>query len=617
MRQWTKEQEKAINTQNSNLLISAAAGSGKTAVLVERIIKIITNVLKPVDIDRLLVVTFTEAAAAEMRHRIQEAIFEKLEKDAENGHLRRQIALLNRAPISTIHSFCNSVIRENFYKIGIDPSYKIADSKESFILQEEAMEEIFTAEYLKENNEIFYDLIETYGDRFLDERLRELIISIYNFSQNSTDPENWLLESVKKFELEDDFLIEKTDWGKIIKNSILTKLQGALNSCENALILCELDGGPHKYIENIKADKELINGLILACQNSFNEISLAFQNIEKFSALSRKKDTEGMDESLKESVKYIRDKDIKGVVNKIKEDFFFKDTKDLKSDMLKLKPIITKLCELVTNFKEAYFKKKIENNLLDFGDLEHLCLKILKDHDISDIYKEKFYEVFTDEYQDSNMIQETILSLVSKENNRFMVGDIKQSIYKFRRAKPEIFIEKYEKYQDDGRNIKVNLSKNFRSRENIINTVNFFFEQIMSREVGGINYSNDEALYYGANYEEINENLDTEVYVIDSKIEEELEEGGGVEELKNIELEAKLIAKKITEMGRDYKDIAILVRQRKHINTITEELTKYNIPIYSEESVEFFKNTEIMTILSILKTIDNPLQDVNFLGSLY
>ena len=619
---YTNEQRKAIDTDGSNLLVSAAAGSGKTAVLVERIIRIITNNEKPVDIDRLLVVTFTEAAASEMRQKIQSEILKKLEENPGNINLRRQAMLISKAAnISTIHSFCNSVIRDNFFKILIDPSYKIADTGEVFILQREAAEEVFLEQYELSENPYFYDLIEIYGDRFHDERLIELVILIYQFAENSTNPEEWLLQALKKFNLSDDFLVEETAWGKIIKNSILLKLNGALNSCENARKLCNLEGGPVKYIDNLHADKLIIENLIFISDGSFEDMFEAFNNIS-FTRLSSKKDFEGADVNLKEIVKTIRDDEIKEVIKGIKDRFFFKEAKFLKDDMLNLYPYIEKLCELVINFKRVYFRKKTENSFLDFTDLEQLALKILKDEEVSNHYKEKFYEVFVDEYQDSNLIQEAILSSISKENNRFMVGDIKQSIYKFRRATPEIFIEKYESYGESGKDIKINLSENFRSRKNIINTVNFFFEQIISKEVGDVLYLDEEALHFGAKYFEESEDFSTEVCLIDPKIEhEELDET--IEEFKNAELEAKLIAKRVNELintkSRQIKcsDIAILLRSNKHCDTIISELSKFNISAYSEESLDFFKNPEIMTILSIFKIIDNTLQDIEVLATLY
>lgn len=634
---YTEKQKQAIETRRCNLLVSAAAGSGKTAVLVERIIRLITDEDNPIDVDRLLVVTFTEAAASEMKQRITAAIQKALLKDPENEHLIAQSALLNKASISTIHAFCNSIIRKNFHRISIDPSYRIGDVTEISLLQDEILNDIFEEEYEKENNDIFFELIEVFGDRFTDEKLRELLLKIYQFSNNSINPEKWLNDCCDNFNIKDKS-IEELAFAKIVQQSVERRLEAVLAACERAKNICIMENGPFKYTETAENDMESIGRIAKLCSENID--SLYYGIIElSFSKLPSLKANESISEELKEEFKSIRDNEIKKEMDTIKKKFFFKPPMEQLKDLQSLYPYILKISQLVKEFRVRFAEGKFQKNILDFNDLEHFSLKILSENlEVAESLRDKYEEVFVDEYQDSNDIQEAILSLVSRENNRFMVGDLKQSIYKFRRAKPEIFKEKYERFQENGINTKIDLSTNFRSRENILNATNFICKQIMTSEVGDTEYSAEEQLHYGASYRNADyQNDNAEILILETQKPEEYsnETDETIEEMGKAEIEARVIGKKIlaltdeadafqvhdknTDSFRNtrYKDIVILVRALTNGETLIEELGKMGIPAYSDTSEGYFENIEVITMLDYLSVIDNPKQDIPLAGILH
>lgn len=629
MVKFTPEQQQAIDQRNCNLLVSAAAGSGKTAVLVERIINLIKDNENPVDVDRLLVVTFTEAAAYEMKQRITLALSKALENDPFNEHLRKQINLLNKASISTIHSFCNSVIRKYFHIISVDPSYKIGDTAEISIMQEEILNDIFLEEYEKENNEIFYELIEIFSDKFTDEKLKSLIHRIYEFSNNSLYPEKWLDSCAEEFNIREKN-IDSIKWIEIIKESVKRRLYALHEEALMALEICNKPNGPLKYADAIHSDIELIKALIKA-SDSFESLYEGFSNIS-FASLQTIRASDTIDEDLKQAFKDIRDNYIKKEISKIKEKFFFKPPYGQIKDISTLYPYVLKLIEIIKEFRKRYALNKLEKNILDFNDLEHFCLKILStSEEASKEYRDKFEEVFTDEYQDSNDIQEAILSLVSRENNRFMVGDLKQSIYKFRRAKPEIFKEKYYAYSISNHNKKIDLSTNFRSRKGILDASNFLFKQLMSLEIGDVRYDVNEWLNYGASYPEANEAV--EILLCDTKNEPADDEI--IDNINKVEYEAKAIGSRILKMIKgendtkiwdregerfrnpDFKDIVILTRSLSDADTLIDELSKMGIPAYADNSGGYFENIEVLTIISLLSIIDNPRQDIHLAAILH
>lgn len=674
---WTDEQLLAIETRGKNLLVAAAAGSGKTAVLVERIIKIITDDNNPVDIDKLLVVTFTNAAASEMRERIGDAISKKLEEMPDSKMLQRQLALLNKSNITTIHSFCLDIIKNNFHLIDLDPGFRIGDETECTLIKQDVLIELFEDKYDKED-EGFLNLIEAYCTNRDDERLKEIVLKLYNFSMSGPWPSVWLREKAQEFNINSLDELEKASWYKVLKESLYLDLNNAKNGLDEAIKICEEDSDLAPYLLTLKPELNGIENAINSLNLNLEQIYKAIKDIEFAYRIKTVKKGLG-DELDKKKVKSLRD-DVKKKINQIKGGVFSVSLDETLNGIKNMYPIIKSLTELVIEFSDRYVKKKMERVILDFNDLEHLCLKILTCNDengevyassVAQKFREKFEEVLVDEYQDSNNVQETIISMVSRKDldnpNVFMVGDVKQSIYRFRQAKPELFLEKYNSYseEDNKKNRKIMLYKNFRSREEVIKGVNFIFKSLMSKTVGELDYTDKEALNLGASYDEINKDnvyfqdnefidLDKievsgalELHILDKSSDfedgkneindEDDKENDNEEDLSAVAIEARIIAKRIKELinpsdGKcfmvfdknlnryrkiTYKDIVILLRSTKNwADTIVEELSFGGIPVYADINTGYFQTIEIRTIMSLLHIIDNPMQDIYTIASM-
>ena len=661
---WTDEQLLAIETRGKNLLVAAAAGSGKTAVLVERIIKIITDDNNPVDIDKLLVVTFTNAAASEMRERIGDAISKKLEEMPDSKMLQRQLALLNKSNITTIHSFCLDIIKNNFHLIDLDPGFRIGDETECTLIKQDVLIELFEDKYDKEDED-FLNLIEAYCTNRDDERLKEIVLKLYNFSMSGPWPSVWLREKAQEFNINSLDELEKASWYKVLKESLYLDLNNAKNGLDEAIKICEEDSELAPYLLTLKPELNGIENAINSLNLNLEQIYKAIKDIEFAYRIKTVKKGLG-DELDKKKVKSLRD-DVKKKINQIKGGVFSVSLDETLNGIKNMYPIIKSLTELVIEFSDRYVKKKMERVILDFNDLEHLCLKILTCNDengevyassVAQKFREKFEEVLVDEYQDSNNVQETIIDLVSRrryeEANVFMVGDVKQSIYRFRQAKPELFLDKYNRYslEDGSKDRKIQLYKNFRSRQEVIEGVNYIFKMVMSNTVGELEYTDEEALNLGASFKEANneESIvggEIELHILDKSgivkeeefIDEDSEDGSKEEEedIDAITLEAKIVAKRIHELFetkdgkkfkvfdkdtneyRDvrYKDIVILLRATKNWAEIfLDELGSEGIPVYADTGSGYFESIEIRTIMSLLKVIDNPLQDVPMIALL-
>ncbi|GAB6168719.1 helicase-exonuclease AddAB subunit AddA [Clostridium carnis] len=659
---WTEEQLKSITLRGGNLLVAAAAGSGKTAVLVERIIRIITNEENPVDIDKLLVVTFTSAAAAEMRERIAAAISKALEKNPNSKILQRQLTLLSRSNITTMHSFCLDVIKNYFHTIDLDPSFRIADETENTLLKMEIINDLFE-EYYEEENKEFRNLIEAYSGSRDDEKLKDIILNLYRFSMSGPWPEKWLFEKAEEFNLNSLEELNKTEWIRVLKESILVEVNGYLKMLNKAINIINETPGLEPYIEAFSSDISALEEV----ENSINDgIEALFQSLNKFQFIKLKvvRKNNVSDEQAQNIVKNIRDT-VKKKINKLKDDTFSMSPEESLQGIKNSYPYMKMLSDITIEFSRRFSERKKEKNLLDFNDLEHLCLKILISKDengnikpskVAEDFRDYFDEVLVDEYQDSNNVQETIISLVSRKEldnpNVFMVGDVKQSIYRFRQAKPELFLKKYSEYPmtDGEKNIKIQLYKNFRSRNEVISGVNYIFKKVMSETVGELEYTDEEALNLGANYKDINEeDIITagpiELHILDKSGDyseelqyEELDESiDEEEELDGMVLEARIVAKRINELlnSKDgkiykvldkntgeyrplrYKDIVILLRATKNCSEVfLEELGVEGIPVYADTGSGYFESIEIRTIMSLLKIIDNPMQDIPMIAIL-
>ena len=646
---WTKEQSQAIYEKGSNILVAAAAGSGKTAVLVERIINKIIN--EKIDIDRLLVVTFTNAAAAEMRERVLEAIYKKLDETPENENLQRQITLLNKASICTIDSFCLDVVRNHFYELeNISPNFRIADTTEIELLKQEVLEDIFEEKY-ERKEEDFTELINTYTSYRDDTPLKDLILKIYTYIQSNPFPNQWLNEKIEMFNIQDlegDF--SKNPWGEILLKEVEEELIDNINTLKEQEQNLARSPELEKYTKTLSDDIDKLE-MLKVNLNSWDKAYEIYTNLT-FATWPRQK----IDSAIKDQAKLVRD-DIKKKVTKKLNKIFIYNSEEANQDIADMYPVLVKLKHLIFQFGEEFSKRKRNKNIVDFNDIEHLALNILiKNEDakvepteVAKTYKEKFVEIAIDEYQDSNMVQEYILTAISNGNNIFMVGDVKQSIYKFRQAMPDLFLSKYKTYKlkenkKDDDDLKIQLFKNFRSRANVLDFTNLIFQDIMSENLGEIDYTDEEYLNLGASYEETSQELEIEIDVIDLKEKEDLapeEEARGTEEsqdnddaeetaeerVEDIQAEARFVANKIKSLVeshfqvfdrkingfRDvqYKDIVILLRSTKvNAPIFEEEIINLEMPVFSESSQEYLDSIEIQTIMSLLKIIDNPIQDI-------
>lgn len=658
---WTKEQQAVIDSRNCNLLVAAAAGSGKTAVLVERIIKIITDTDNPVDIDKLLVVTFTNSAASEMRERVGDAIAKALDKNPENSHLQNQLVLLNRASITTIHSFCLDVIKSNFHKINIDPNFRIGDQTECSLLKQECIEEVFEDYYEAKNIE-FLNLVESYAEKRGDKELQEIILAIYNFSMASPYPKKWLYDSAELFNIDDDFDFSNSIWAESILDNVKIEINGIEASMRKAIDYVDGIEELESYKEKLNIEYSKIVDIVKACDegwdSAYNYMSnMQFENFAK-GVKRLSKDAPDYIKQARENAKNIRDKNKKSLESIIGATFYKNDSQ-VYNEIKYLYPVVKSISDLIINFEKRYQEKKREKGIIDFNDIEHFALAILTDtdengnqipSDAAKVYIEKFSEIFIDEYQDSNLVQEVLLSTISKVEtpNRFMVGDVKQSIYRFRQAKPEIFLEKYANYDTEkgSENRKIMLYKNFRSRKEVVDSANYIFENIMSRNIGEIEYNQDEKLNLGASFKECEEENSvvggpTEIHLIqkNSKVnEKDDEEEQEQEEIDNIQLEARMLGKIIKDIMKpdengqmmkiydkridnyrnvDFKDIVILLRATSSWAPVfVDELMNMDIPTYADTGIGYFDTVEIKTILALLQIIDNPMQDIPLIAVL-
>ncbi|RDY25964.1 helicase-exonuclease AddAB subunit AddA [Romboutsia weinsteinii] len=660
---WTTEQQAVIDSRNCNLLVAAAAGSGKTAVLVERIIQMITDKSNPIDIDKLLVVTFTNAAASEMRERVGDAIGKALDKNPENKHLQNQLVLLNKASITTIHSFCLEVIKSNFHKINLDPNFRIGDQTECSLLKMEAIDDVFEELY-EAKDEGFLNLVESYAEKRGDNELQNIILSIYSFAMASPYPKQWLDESVEIFNISDDFNFSESIWAQSILDTVRIEVNGIEVSMRKALSQVEGIDELDTFTEKLRSEYNKIVRIVEACNKSWDDAymymsTMEFENYVK--GVKRiAKDAPSYIKEAKDTAKSIRDKakkSLEGIISST----FYKKNEYINDEIKYLYPIVKSISDTILKFEKAYDNKKRDKGIIDFNDIEHFALKILTMEDEdgnvipSDIaigYRDKFYEIFIDEYQDSNLVQEVLLSTIAKIQtpNRFMVGDVKQSIYRFRQAKPEIFLQKYNDYDSKEGSLyrKIMLYKNFRSRAEVVDCANYIFENVMSKNIGEIEYTENERLNLGASFKE-NEDENTivggptEIHIIQKSNKnnsepdsdnEEVEQ----EEIDNIQLEARMVGKIIKDLmtvnedGKTYKvydkktdeyrtvefkDIVILLRATSAWAPVfADELMNMDIPTYADIGVGYFDTIEIKTILSLLQVIDNPMQDIPVLALL-
>lgn len=627
-RNWTDSQRDAIEARGGTLLVSAAAGSGKTAVLVQRVIKRITDDKNPTDADRLLVVTFTKAAAAEMRVRIAAQISKLLEKDPFSVSLQRQQILLTRAHICTIDSFCNDIVKENFYKLGISPDFRILDESEMTILRADAVSQVME-EFYAENDSIFYSFVEVFASGKNDDRIAQIINKLYDFVRSHPFPKRWLEEKEKMYELPAP--VSQTAWAKTIFSFTADAVDYCISITENAVALMKSDPAiADAYSDAYSSDLAGLESLKEAARScdwdrtAFQANNFSYQKLKPLRGYG--------DDPLKSRVSAAR-KEVKDTVSHI-AGLFCATQEQCGEDIARLAPIVKKLFEAVLRFSEILDKMKAERRAADFSDLEHWTLKLLvKDtengFERTEYAKElslTFDEIMVDEYQDTNEAQEMIFRAVSQnEANLFFVGDVKQSIYRFRQAMPQIFLRRRAECREYDRNSGnfpacVVLDKNFRSSRGVTGVVNFVFRQLMSKQTGELDYTKAEELVPAADYPPCPEPA-AKLDIIDlSNCDDEID---------MIQAESRHIAELIHKMVKNkymitdhgvqrpvvYRDFCILLRSaNQYAHEYARELTALAIPAWADTAGGFFAAYEVGIAISLLNVIDNPMQDIPLLS---
>ena len=627
--EFTPEQRQVIDVHHENILVSAAAGSGKTAVLVERIIQMISDPQHPVDIDRLLIVTFTNAAAGEMRERISNAIADRLTEHPESEHLQRQSALIHNAQITTIDSFCLFLIRNHFQDIGLDPDFRVADEGEIKLLMQDVLAELLEEQF-DLGDPAFLHCVECYSTGKKETVLEEAILSLYHFAMSYPWPKEWLTEHKADYRIETVDELQKApflQYGLQYLQNLLPGIYEQITLCKQ---ICEEPDGPYMYAENVEHTRDQLARCLEA--DSWETYRCSLDAVE-FDRLPAKKD-DSVNAEKKEEVKNIRNA-IKKQLSSLQEQFFRFTDEALVRQCGETSPAVEEILQLAILFKEKFDAAKRDKNLVDFSDMEHMALQILCTRTADGIeptaaakeYQAYFEEIMVDEYQDSNLVQECILQSIARADNRFMVGDVKQSIYRFRLARPELFMEKFHTYSTEhGPDRRIDLHKNFRSRAEVIDSVNAVFEQLMDESLGGITYDEQSALKQGAVYPQAQLPQEHQTELL-------LQEKNPDSDQSAISQEAGLIARRIGQLCRDgfvtdkktgtlrkvrYADIVILLRSANGVDDVFREvLENYDIPCYISSKTGYFSASEISLLMQFLRVLDNPLQDIPLYGVLH
>ena len=669
---WTDDQESAIDTAGCNVMVAAAAGSGKTAVLVERIIRKITT--EPsTDVDRLFVTTFTKAAAAKMRKQIGEAIAACLEKSPEDKNLQRQYALVNSASICNLHSFCLNIVQQNFHMLDIAPDCSVADPAEMEIVKKQVADALLEEKF-ESGDGGFLELAQTYGTQRGYSNLIELVLNLHGFVMTMPFPQKWLSDAAEMFELRGG--LRESVWAKTLVQDTKLRLGRCADLIHQAIMIVNEMPEFGGYLTTLVADKEVLRKLSTAADGEWDSMVSLFKDagFGRLKAAGKEADV-----TTKESVKELRER-VKKELKTLKEQVYNATEAEIEHDMRLLAPRMRALGELVCAFQERFAAEKRGRNTLDFSDFEHMCLKLLADEDadgniipspLALTLQEKYDEILVDEYQDTNDLQETIFSLISRGGNVFMVGDIKQSIYRFRHTNPMLFKHKKDTftiYNDivaGMRDRKIIMSQNFRSRLEIIDSVNFIFRQITSQTVGEIDYNEEERLNRGAEYPDdgdLQSDRRVEVCVVnlsDMPVAEsdeydaslydeddgeegiyedsegadrggtELEERLSAEEMTEAEAEAAVVVRRIKRLVTDsfmvadggayracrYSDIVVLMRSAKTVAAVYADMfARYGVPVFADTGNGYFMAPEVVLMLSLLEIIDNPMQDIPLLA---
>ncbi|MFJ3390894.1 helicase-exonuclease AddAB subunit AddA [Lysinibacillus sp. NPDC086135] len=645
---WTDDQWKAIYASGQDTLVSAAAGSGKTAVLINRMIEKVVAIEDPINVDELLVVTFTNASAAEMRHRMAEALEKAIAENPTSNHLRRQLSLVNKAQISTLHSFCLAIVKQYAYMLDIDPGFRIANEAEVALLRDDILAEVLEDAYDSEDEaqvQAIYRLVDSFTSDRDDQAIETLISKLYDTSRVHAEPLKWLRSLPETYDLAADVTIDDLELSKYVKLTVKHSLEEAFVLISEMRAITLQPEGPAPYAETAEMDFAMIQeGIRISREGTWQELFDYFGTV-KWSTLKRVSKDTLVDVELQELAKKKRES-AKKIVNKLKETYFVRTPARLLEEIRLMGPTIGTLVQLTNIFSEQFRMAKLERGIIDFSDLEHFALQILtvevegnlQSSPVALDLKQRFKEVLVDEYQDTNMLQETILQLVKtgseQDGNLFMVGDVKQSIYRFRLAEPKLFMRKYSEFLEapDLTGMRIDLNANFRSRKEVLNATNYVFAQIMGERVGEILYDENASLKPAAPYDD--KEVPVELVIMHPPEEEALDEetediasdASELEELKKSQYEARFIIERIRQMMEDgttvfdtktkterplkYSDIVILMRSMTWSTDLVEEFKLAGIPLYAESSKGYFDALEVMIMLNVLKVVDNPYQDI-------
>ena len=629
---WTNEQQAAIDSQGQTLLLSAAAGSGKTAVLVERIIRRLLDKEYPIDITELLVVTFTKAAAAEMRDRIGTALMKAL-SETKDPRVERQLALLPSAQISTLHAFCQHVIRKYFYTIDLDPAFSIAGEEELNLLRRQVLEDVFLSYYEDdEKASILYPLADMFGSDRGDDILMDTVSRMYTYARSLAWPEHWLKEAARAYDVAPDAVIDDMVWAGPIKDAVRRILEEDAHLYDGVLYHLRQREAFAPACDTFVAEQAALRQAAQA--RSWNDLSRFVRAID-FPRLKSLRKLSDDDKAVWERCKKVRDDVKKDVIKTLQSVYFSATPEEWLDGMRAMKPVMDGLVTLTLDFAKAYGAAKKEKGWIDFSDLEHFCLQILLAPDASPEHpvpsaaaeelRSQYEEVFIDEYQDTNGVQELITRLVSGEDNRFMVGDIKQSIYRFRLADPTLFLEKYQSFSRDEKAVQhcIDLGRNFRSVPVVLDAVNAVFSRAMTAEAAGMDYGEREKLYAGRQAPDDERWIGgpVEVDIVPTPSDEEDDDGSTA-----FEKECRFIAGRIGELlasGRmaarkdgtleplSYRHIVVLLRSMAgKADVLIQALQEGGIPSYAEQSGGYFAAVEVQVMLALLRCIDNPEQDL-------
>lgn len=607
---WTDAQWQAITATGSDILVAAAAGSGKTAVLVERIIQRIIH--DGMSIDEMLVVTFTNASAKEMKERIHQALKMQMQLNPSE-HLKTQLVKIHAAEISTLHRFCLNLIEQYYYTIDLDPSFRTASDEERMLLFMQAVDEVLETHY-EHTDEAFLKLtLHLSGDRS-DQRLRETITRLYHFAIANPYPSKWL------HNISEDYRTMSTEHPlfSYLKEVVDEELSTAIHYLQEASVM--LDGEVYSKhrdaVEQYLRQLKEINGPLNECAKQLKIIADLKVPAFRFKAdMEDQRHDEETEAAIKNNIALAKSK-----IKSLSEEYLYAPPAEMAEDLQSMSDEVSMLVtitdEIITRFQQLKREKKV----IDFNDYEHFALQILlKDGEPTPIalsLKEKYKEILVDEYQDTNRVQETIVQVIN-DHHLFMVGDVKQSIYKFRQAEPELFIEKYKRFNETEDGVIIDLARNFRSRASVIEDTNDLFLRIMDETVGEIEYDKDQQLYYGAPYDDVRQQ--TTLNIIESDIvDSEYPESVWIaQEIERIIAEEQVYeAASQTYRPAQYKDIVVLERSMTSANAHQMVMKQFNIPFHVNSRTGYFQTDEIRTMMSLLKIIDNPLQDIHLVGIL-